>query len=214
MKLRHRNCFIRFFIFSAMVVVLMSFLYQTGWTQDKSATEQPVPAAATLAKEIVSEKLALTRKTLAAISASAGKDSPEGLSRTALQRQIELLEQELGLIAKSEAQIAQKVAIEDRLKSAGDQLTALSAKSPPQPPAAPPDKKGFESFNAGVDQQRDRVAALRNAIAEHGKRLEALPELIAEIHKKSEAAEKNASLLDEESKSAKMAIYSKPCSNR
>ena len=168
----------------------------------KLPADQPVAAAATLAKEFVSEKLAVTRKTLAAISASAGKDSPEGLSRTALQRQIELLEQELGLIAKSEAQTAQKAAIEGRLKSAGDQLTALSAKSPPQPPAAP-DKKGFESFNAGVDQQRDRVAALRTAIAEHGKRLEALPELIAETRKESEAAEKNASLLDEESKSAK-----------
>jgi hypothetical protein len=155
-----------------------------------------------MTKEIVGEKLAVARKTLDAISASAGKDSPEGLSRSVLQRQIELLEQELSLITKGEAQTAQKAAVEDRLKSAGDQLAALSAKSPPQPPTAT-DKKGFESFNAGVDQQRDRVAAMRTTIGEHRKRLEALPELIAETHKESEAAEKNAALLAEDSKSAK-----------
>ena len=44
---------------------------------------------------------------------------------------------------------------------------------------------------------------MRNAIAEQSTRLEALPNLIAETRKESEAAEKNASLLDEESKSAK-----------
>jgi small-conductance mechanosensitive channel len=202
MILLHPNRFIRYFICSATVVVLLSFLYQTGSAQEKAPTDQPVAAAATLTKEIVTEKLAATRKTLAAISASAGKDSPEGLIRTALQRQIELLEQELGLIAKAEAQTAQKAAVEDRLKRAGDQLTALSAESPPQPPAAT-DKKGFESFNDNVDQQRDRVAAMRTAIAEHGRRLEALPELMAETRKESEAAEKNASLLAESSKSAK-----------
>ena len=202
MNLLHRNCFIRFFIFSATIVVVLSFLCQKGSAQEKTPADQPVAAAATLTKEIVSEKLAVTRKKLEAISSSAGKDSPEGLSRTVLQRQIELLEQELSLITKAEAQTAQKAAIEDRLKSAGDQLAALSAKSPPQPPAAP-DKKGFESLNAGVDQQRDRVAAMRNTIGEHRKRLEALPNLIAEARKESEAAEKNASLLAEESKSAK-----------
>jgi hypothetical protein len=51
----------------------------------------------------------------------------------------------------------QKASIEDRLRSAKDQLTALSAQSPPQPPAAT-DKKGFESLNAVVDQQWDRIA--------------------------------------------------------
>jgi potassium efflux system protein len=202
MTLGHRNCFIRFFICSATVVVLLSFMYQTGSAQEKTAVEQPAAAAAALTKEIVSEKLAVTRKTLAAISASAGKDSPEGLSRTVLQRQVELLEQELSLIAKGEAQTAQKAGIEDRLKSAGDQLADLSAKSPPQPPAAP-DKKGFESLNAAVDQQRDRVAAMRNTIAEHGKRLEALPDLIAETREESTAAEKSALLLAESGKSAK-----------
>ena len=201
-NLLHRNCLIRFFICSTTVVVLLSFFYQTGWAQEKTAADQPVAAAATLTKEIVGEKLAGARKAMAAISASAGKDSPEGLSRTLLQRQIELLEQELSLITNAEAQTALKAVIEERLKSAGDQLAELSAKSPPQPPTAP-DKKGFESFNAGVDQQRDRVAALRNTIAEHGKRLEALPNLIAETRKELEAAEKSASLLAESAKSAK-----------
>ena len=112
------------------------------------------------------------------------------------------MEQALRLIAKGEAQTSQKAASQDRLKRAKDQLTELSAQSPPQPPAAP-DKKGFESFNAGVDQQRDRVAALRNAIGEQRARLEALPDLIAEARKASEAAEKNVSLLAEESKSSK-----------
>ena len=127
-----------------MILVVLSFLCQTGSAQEKTAVEQPAAAAASLTKEIVGEKLAVARKKLA----------------------------------------------------------ALSAQSPPQPPTAN-DKKGFESFNAGVDQQRDRVAAMRNTIAEHGKRLEALPNLIAETRKESEAAEKNASLLAEESKSAK-----------
>ena len=93
MCLQHPNCFIRFFICSATFVVLLLFLYQTGSAQEKTAADQPVAASATLTKEIVSEKLAGARKTLAAISAGAGKDSPEGLSRTVLQRQIELLEQ-------------------------------------------------------------------------------------------------------------------------
>ncbi len=201
-NLLHRNCLIRFFICSASVVILLPFLYQTGSAQEKTTTDQPATAAATLTKEIVSEKLAVARQTLAAISASAGKDSPEGLSRTVLQRQIGLLEQELSLIAKADAQTAQKAAIEDRSRSARDQLAALSVKSPPQPPAAS-DKKGFESLNASVDQQRDRVAAMRNTIAEHLKRLEAIPNLIAETRKESEAAEKNASLLAESSKSVK-----------
>ena len=194
MNLQHRNFFIRVFIFSATFVVLLSFLYQTGSAQEKTAADQPVAAGAKLTKEIVGEKLAATRKKLDAISASAGKDSPEGLSRTLLQRQIELLEQELSLIAKAEAQTALKAVIEERLKSARDQLAELSAKSPPQPPTAP-NKKGFESFNAGVDQQRDLVAAMRTAIGEHRKRLEALPNLIAETRKESEAAEKNAALM-------------------
>jgi len=202
MNLLHRNRFIRVFIFSATIVVVLSFLYQTGSAQENTATDQPVAAAEVLTKETLGEKLSVTRKKLAAISAGAAKDSPEGLSRTVLQRQIELLEQELSLITKAEAQAAQEVAIEGRLKSAADQLAALSAKSPPQPPAAP-DKKGFESFNASVDQQRDRVAAMRNTIAEHRKRMEALPDLIAETRKESDAAEKNSSLLAEESKSAK-----------
>jgi hypothetical protein len=132
MNLLHRNCIIRVFICSATIVVLLSFLCQTGSAQEKT----PAAAAMALSKEIVREKLTMTRKTLAAISASAGKDSPEGLNRTVLQWQIELLEQALSLIAKGEAQTAQKAAIEDRLKSTGDQLAALSAKSPPQPPAA------------------------------------------------------------------------------
>ena len=83
--LLHRNSFIRFFIYSATMVVSLSFLYQTGSAQEKTPADQPVAAAATLTKEIVSEKLAVARKKLAAISASAGKDSPEGLSRTVLQ---------------------------------------------------------------------------------------------------------------------------------
>ncbi len=202
MNLLHRTCFVRFFIFSATIVIVLSFLCRKGSAQQKTAADQPVAAAVTQTKEIVSEKLAVTRKKLDAISASAGKDSPEGLSRSVLQRQIELLEQELSLIAKAEAQTAQKATVEDRLRSAKDQLAALSAKSPPQPPAAP-DKQGFESLNANVDQQRDRVAAIRNTIGEHRKRLEALPELIAEIRKESDAAGKNASLLAEDSKSAK-----------
>jgi hypothetical protein len=101
-------------------------------------------------KEIVSERLAATRKKLDAISASVGKDSPESQSRTVLQRQIELLEQELGLIAKAEAQTAQKAGIEDRLRKANELLAALSAESAPQPPAAA-DKKGFETFSDNVD---------------------------------------------------------------
>ncbi|MBW2429941.1 MAG: hypothetical protein JRF56_13340, partial [Deltaproteobacteria bacterium] len=201
-NLLHRTCFIRFFIYSATIVIALSSLCRKGSAQEKTAADQPVAAAVTQTKEIVSEKLAVTRKQLDAISASAGKDSPEGLSRNVLQRQIELLEQELSLIAKAEAQTAQKTLIEDRLKSARDLLAALSAKSPPQPPAVP-DKKGFESFSAGVDQQRDRVAAIRNTIGEHRKRLEALPELIAETRKESEATEKKAALLAEDSKSAK-----------
>ncbi len=202
MILLHRNCFIRVFICSATVVVLLSFSWQTGSAQEKTAADQPVAAATALTKETVGEKLAVARKKLETISASAGKDSPEGLSRAVLQRQIELLEQELSLITKADAQTAQKAAIEERLRSARDQLTALSAKSPPQPPAVA-DKKGFESFTAGVDQQRDRVAAMRNTIGEHRKRLEALPNLIAKTREVSEAAEKNASLLAEEIKSAK-----------
>ena len=202
MSLSQRNGFIRLFLCLATVVVLLSFWYQTGSTQEKTAADQPVAAAAALSKEILSEKLAVASKTLAAISAGAAKDSPEGLSRTVLQRQIELLEQALRIVAKGETQTAQKAAIEGRLKRARDQLTALSAESPPQPPAAT-DKKGFESFNAGVDQQRDRVAGLRNAIAEQSARLEALPNLIAQARKESEAAEKNVSLMAEESKSAK-----------
>jgi potassium efflux system protein len=112
------------------------------------------------------------------------------------------LEQELSLIAKAESQTAQKAAIADRLRSASDQLAALSAKSLPPPPAVA-DKKGFESFNAGVDRQRELVAATRNTIAEHRKRLEALPNLIEETRRESGAAEKNAALLAAESKSAK-----------
>ena len=144
MNLLYRNCFIRFFSFLAMILVVLSFLCQTGSAQEKTAVEQPAAAAASLTKEIVGEKLAVARKKLA----------------------------------------------------------ALSAQSPPQPPTAT-DKKGFESFNAGVDQQRDRVAAMRTTIGEHRKRLEALPELIAETRKESEAAEKNAALLAESGKSAK-----------
>jgi DNA repair exonuclease SbcCD ATPase subunit len=202
MNLLHRKCFISFFIFAATLVFVLLLFCQKGAAQEKTTANQPLVDAATLTKEIVSEKLSATRKKLDAISASAGKDSPESLSRTALQRQIELLEQELSLIAKAETQAAQKTTIEDRLRSAKDQLTTLSAQSPPQPPADT-DKKGFESFNAGVDQQRDRVAAMRNTISEHRKRLEKLPNLIAETRKELEAAEKNAALVAEESKSAK-----------
>jgi len=192
----------RLIIFSAAIVVVLSFLSPKGAAQEKTPADQPGAAAATLAKEIVGEKLAVTRKKLDAIPSSAGKDSPEGLSRSVLQRQIELLEQELSLIAEAQAQAAQKAAAVERLRSAKDQLAAFSAKSPPQPPAAA-DKEGFESLKAGVDQQRDRVAAMRHIIGEHRKRLEALPNLIAETRKESAAAEKNASLLAEDSKSAK-----------
>ncbi|MGD8660999.1 MAG: hypothetical protein PVH37_13755 [Desulfobacterales bacterium] len=131
------------------------------------------------------------------------KDSPETLNRAALQRQIALLEKYLDLIAGAEAQAAQQAGIGDRLKSAKDQLAALSAKSPPQPPAAP-DKEGFERLSAGVDRQRDLVDVLRNTIGEESKRLEALPDLIVQTRKESDAAEKKAALLAEESKSAKV----------
>jgi hypothetical protein len=202
MCLLHRNCCMRLIIFSAAIVVVLSFLSPNGAAQEKTPADQPGAAAATLAKEIVGEKLSVTRKKLDAIPSSAGKDSPEGLSRSVLQRQIELLEQELSLIAEAEAQAAQKAAVENRLRSAKDQLAVFSAKSPPQPPAAA-DKEGFESLKAGVDQQRDRVAAMRHIIGEHRKRLEALPNLIAESRKEPAAAEKNAFLLAEDSKSAK-----------
>ena len=76
MNLLHRNCFIRLLIFSATLVVVLSFLCQKGSAQEKTAADQPVAAVATLTKEIIGEKLAVTRKTLAAVSASAGKDSP------------------------------------------------------------------------------------------------------------------------------------------
>jgi hypothetical protein len=136
-NLLHRNCFVRFLIFSTTIVVVLSFLCRKGSAQEKTPADQPVTAAVTQTKEIVSEKLAATRKKLDAISASAGKDSPEGLIRSVLQKQIELLEQELGLIAEAETQATQKAAMEDRLRNARDKLAALSAKSPPQPPAAP-----------------------------------------------------------------------------
>ncbi|UCD77341.1 MAG: mechanosensitive ion channel, partial [Desulfobacterales bacterium] len=202
MNLLHRKCFIRFFVFSAVIVVVLSFLCRKGSAQEKTPADQPEAVAAILTKEVVSEKLAATRKKLEAISATPGKDSPEGLSRTVLQRQIALLEQALSLITKAETQSGQKAAIEGRLRSARDQLAALSAKSPPQPPDAL-DKKGLESLKASADQQRDRVAAMRNAISEHGKRLESLPKLIAETRKASGAAEKNASLLAEAGNAAK-----------
>ena len=179
-----------------------AFFSQTVASQEKAPAKPAPVTTVTLTKEIVNERLAATRKELEAISPSAAKDSPETRSRAALQGQIALLEKYLALIAKAEAQAAQKAGIEDRLRSAKDQLAALSSKSPPQPPAAP-DKNGFDSLNAGVDQQRDRVAAMRNTIGEQSKRLEALPDLIAETRKESEAAEKNASLLAEDSKSAK-----------
>ena len=86
MSLLQRNCFIRLFLCSATVVVLLSFWNQTGSAQEKTAADQPVATAAALTKELVEEKLAVAGKTLAAISAGAAKDSPEGLSRPVLQR--------------------------------------------------------------------------------------------------------------------------------
>jgi hypothetical protein len=202
MNLQDRNYFKRSFIFAAAILIVLSFLCQKGMVQEKTPADQPATVAATPAKDIVNEKLAAARKKLEAIPSGAAKDSPEGLSRSVLQRQIELLEEELKLITNAEAQTAQKESLGGRLKSARDQMAALSAKSLPPPPAVP-DKNGFESLNAGVEQQRDRIAAMRSSIGGHRKRLESLPKLIEEARRQSDMAEKNAASLASDSQAAK-----------
>jgi hypothetical protein len=41
MNLLHRNCFIKLIIFSATIVVVLSFSCQTGSALEKSAKDQP-----------------------------------------------------------------------------------------------------------------------------------------------------------------------------
>lgn len=168
---------------------------QDGATGSTAASNSSA-APAGFSEEGVRTLLAATKEALAATSADAAEDSPEGQRRLFLTRRQTLANEFLSLVERNKALAQRRAGFESRLQEATSELAQLEKAPEPKAPASP-DKAGFEKLGETIATARQDLTRLRDRLREGQASTKGLASALADADARGGEATRRAESLSE-----------------
>jgi small-conductance mechanosensitive channel len=175
---------------SAVLLLFSAMLLGQDFPEDSNG-------GASLDPTQTASRLANARQKLESLPQGAAADSDDAFLRQAWERRIELLEEAIQLLTRSEAQEAIPAQMEERRRLLTERRAEYE-KLPAPEAAASPTEEALVELEARASAQRERVKALRDIEAEKTQHAEGIITLLAEARKRLQTALERESRLTEE----------------